>query len=258
MKRITGLFFALCAVLAACAYALADGRERVAALSGALPALESDAARARAIDSAVRAARTPDSAALAFSQAVEDVLCNSASPRRDDRLYIDFLKAMIACGYPDSVRSEWMLRMVSKNMPGDTVADFAYTDRSGATSHLSRFAGTPLVLFFYDPECDDCHAAAATLAADSAFAARVADGRLNILALSTIDVDSWKAVPRNLPATWHDGCDDGLLDSTEAFFIPAFPTFYLLDSAGRVLLKEPALPALLDAVRKFGGEEKNL
>lgn len=252
MKSFVKLFLLLCALF--CVYAFtypgdsSTARGSVIALVKALPAMDSDGARTLAIEDAAHAAFTSDSAAYAFSQAVEDVLGNSASADRDDRMYIAFLKAMLACGYPDSVRSEWMVRMVSKNMPGDTVADFEYTDRTGAISRLSGFAGRPLVLFFYDPECEDCHAAAAELAADSDFTARVNDGRLNILALSTLDIDSWKALPQNFPAAWHDGCDNGVLDSTEAFFIPAFPTFYFIDAAGRVVLKEPTVPQLLHAI----------
>ena len=252
MKSFVKLFLVLCAMVAACGFAYPDGsgaaREHVSSMAKALTAMDGDEARTRAIEDAARAAFTSDSAAYAFSQAVEDVLCNSASADRDDRMYIAFLKAMLACGYPDSVRSEWMLRMVSKNLPGDVVPDFEYTDRSGASCRLSGLAGRPLVLFFYDPECEDCHAAAAQLAAAPDFTARVNDGRLNILALSTLDTDSWNALPQNFPAAWHDGCDNGVLDSTEAFFIPAFPTFYFIDAAGRVVLKEPTVPQLLHAI----------
>lgn len=212
------------------------------------PVMSGDSARAEAIDAVVANARVTDDAAYMLSQTIENYLFAATSPMRDERLYTDFLRSMLAASYPDSTRSAWMLEMTSKNLPGSKVVDFDFVDRSGASHRLSEFAGTPVLLFFYDPECEDCHKAAAELADDFITRMRIEGGKLKVLAINPAEADTWRTIPQNFPQTWLDGCDNGVLDESGAFLFSSFPTFYLLDATGSVLLKEPQMPQLLSAI----------
>lgn len=226
----------------------AELSQNVANFLSVLPHTSGDSARVAAVDKVVRAAAANEEAALLFSQTIESYLFAAASPMRDERLYTVFLERMLDAAYPDSVRSRWMLDMTAKNMEGTPATDFTFTDRNGAQRTLYGCLGKPTLLFFYDPDCDLCHAAAEEMARDIVLSTRVEQGRAAIIAISPGEMDAWKAHKASFPSTWTDGCDGGIIDENELYMIAEYPEFYVLAPDGTVVLKAAPLSKAVSAL----------
>lgn len=219
--------------------------QNVANFISVFPLVSTDSVRALAAADAVARARATDESALAFSQAVENCLFDSESEQRDEALYVLFLGKMLDAAYPDSVRSQWMLDMASRNLPGSRVPDFDITDRNGEVRSLHSLLGKTTILYFYDPGCDDCHAAAELMAADPVLRLRLDAGSAAVVAVHPGDLDEWKTTRGTFPTSWIDGCDDGAIDDASLFLFASYPSFYLLAPDGTIILKDAPVQTIL-------------
>lgn len=223
--------------------------QNVANYLSVFPVMSSDSARTAAADIFIkRALRAGDEQALAASQAIEDCLFASDSELRDDRLYSIFLERMIAAGYPDSIRAQYMLGVARKNMPGTPAADFSFTDRKGNVSSLRKFVDKPTVILFYNPDCQDCHELATAMADDPIIKVRLISGGINILAVSPVDESEWLNHGAWLPDDWTDATDKGVIETDELYDFEAFPSLYLIGADGKVILKDCTPPQLIEAI----------
>lgn len=223
--------------------------QNVANYLSVFPVMSGDSARTAAADIFIgRALRAGDEQALAASQAIEDCLFAFGSELRDDRLYSIFLERMIAAGYPDSIRAQYMLETARKNMPGTPAADFTFTDRNGNVSSLRQFTDKPTVILFYDPDCHNCHDLAMAMADDPILKARLISGGINILAVSPGEEDGWQTHGAWLPDKWTDATDKGAIEDGELYDFDTFPSLYLIGSDGNVILKDCTPAQLIEAI----------
>ena len=188
-----------------------------------------------------------DASMLSVADSLADLyLYNPMSPVRNEDMYIMFLREFLAC---DSftvhmrLRETENLRLVSQNRPGMMANDFRFIDRNGISSNLqSLFTGKDdkeLLLVFYDPDCTHCSEIINSLATDDKINSKIDNGSLQVLAVYTEgNRDLWERTKDKMPKKWRiaydlsDIVDNGLYD------IPAMPSLYLLDSTGRVVLKD--------------------
>ena len=213
--------------------------QNVANFLSVFPVMSGDSARRAAADIFTRRALAAgDDRALAASHALEDCLFGAGAMQRDERLYAVFLESMLSAGYPDSLRAQYMLDMTRRNMPGTKAADFAFTTREGKASTLLEFADRPTVVFFYDPDCHNCHEIAEAMADDPVLNVKLIGKRIKVLAVSAVDHDSWRDHGKWLPDSWTDAADDGAIEDDELYSFGSFPSIYLIDSDGTVLLKD--------------------
>ena len=222
--------------------------QNVANYLSVIPVIADDSVRTAAVAEAVRKMNSTEDAALLFSQTIETYLFGHSSPMRDEQLFRTFLAAMVAAQYPDAPRSAWLLEMTGKNQPGDKAADFEFIDRAGVHHTLYSELGQPTILFFYDPDCEDCHAAARQMAADVFLSTKVEQGRAKVVAIHPGELDVWKENVQKFPREWVDGCDEGAIDADGIFMIKGFPTLYLLAADGTVILKDAPVSAILSAI----------
>lgn len=213
--------------------------QNVANYLSVFPVMSGDSARTAAADTFLtRALRAGDSRALAASQAIEDCLFGSGSPQRNEQLYTIFLQRMLAAGFPDSIRTEYMLEMTRKNMPGTQAADFEFVTRDGKAYSLLQFVDKPTIVFFYDPDCHNCHALAGAMADDPVLKSKLIGGFIKILAISPGDKEQWQEHGAWLPSQWTDGCDNGVIDEKELYSFGSYPSLYLIGKDGKVILKD--------------------
>lgn len=223
--------------------------QNVANYLSVFPVMSGDSARSAAADVFVaRALRSGDERALAVSQALEDCLFASGSQLRDEALYAIFLERMIAAGYPDSMRAQYMLEMTRKNMPGTPAADFTFTDRNGNVSSLHKFADRPTVVLFYDPDCHNCHDLALAMADDPILKTKLISGSIKILALCPVEEDEWRNHGAWLPDSWTDATDNGAIEEGELYDFGTFPSLYLVGADDNVILKDCTPAQLIEAV----------
>lgn len=204
------------------------------------PVLTQDAERREAVRTLLRKA-AQDSTALAFLQdVVEKYLKDPNSPMRDEELLTVFYEEMLQI--PDvpewnRERMAWNLETARKNRPGTVAADFAYVSRTGKSGTLhGRHGGGTTLLVFYDPDCDTCKGVLDAL------------GRMplprgwHVLAIDAEgDRTRWDETKALLPREWEVGFATTDLVGSGMYSLPALPTLYVLDSTGRVVLKDPTL-----------------
>lgn len=188
-----------------------------------------------------------------MAKLTEHYLYNPNSPLHSDALFVMFLQEMShSDGFdlPTREHYAYIQTNVAKNMPGTVATDFVYIDRNGHQSSLHTTQGEYILIYFNDPDCDNCHEVTAQLRTDSLF---VNNPRLTFLAVyADSDTELWKTNPQPFPASWIDAYSpEGEITTKQLYFINATPTIYLLDSEKRVLLKDPSIELLKQCLNEL-------
>lgn len=131
--------------------------------------------------------------------------------------------------------------VVRKQAPA--APDFTFTTREGSTSSLAAKKGRPVLLLFYDPDCDHCRDMVATLRNDPALAKILRDGKASVLAVDAEpDFEAWQRTAMHLPQEWTVAFDrSGILDK-DLYRLDRMPTLYVIGGDGSIVLSdaEPA------------------
>lgn len=125
---------------------------------------------------------------------------------------------------------------------GSTCPEIEGKDVEGEPIKLSDHRGQHVVLLFWGGWCHACHD---TLPQANEFAAQMAGKKVTILGINS-DVpeearkayETYKVNFRN----WSDGTTSGPI--TSMFNLRSFPTLYLIDPAGKIVLKNTNLQAI--------------
>lgn len=156
-----------------------------------------------------------------FESLISHYLENPKSPMRKDRIYLLFLQEMKTSPYFDETEKErinFQIKTRNKNLPGDKAFDFTFSDKEGKQHQLSDYKDRKVILYFYDPDCDNCHRISSwldkqTIPADYTFLTIYADTRISDL-----------------------------------YSLEAMPTIYLLDKGNIVVLKDCSPEMLMQVI----------
>jgi hypothetical protein len=148
----------------------------------------------------------------------------------------------VKCGY--SVLWLWFTVVchAQQSVPNapEKANDFVCTLASGEDIRMYSLSAEALLLCFYDPSCEDCHALMKRLDASPLIKRLAGEKRLLMLAVyPEEDVALWKENSSHVPVGWINGYDPGvriILDNLYDF--TRLPALYLLDGQKRFLLKE--------------------
>jgi len=155
----------------------------------------------------------------------------------DEARMAEFLRAALQTGrLSDSevATAEWMLHDVcERNAPGSQAADFRFSTPEGMEQTLHTFRpGEPLLVIFYDPDCDHCRKVIAELSDISELPAVLA------VCIETT-AKRWEQTRNALPEGWIKAFDlSGILEN-DLYVIRTMPSVYLLDGNRNVILKNP-------------------
>ena len=167
--------------------------------------------------------------------------CHPNSPYRDERLCLALHAVASGAEGLDSAARAAARRKAAvggRNSVGSVAADFPFLTREGVTRRLSDICGRYILLFFYDPSCDDCRRTEAEIAASRHISRMIEVGEMTVVAVSPDgDTEEWCSHAATMPPAWTVGCDTAH-SIDRLYYIAATPTLYLLDSAQRVLLKD--------------------
>jgi len=190
------------------------------------------------------------------TDALDRYLDDPNSPLRNEDhyiLYLEELLRMSGLSDDDRVRPAYKLFMAKRNRPGSLATDFAYMDRGGKkhTLHTSA-SGKPLLLIFYDPECEHCSEILQQVYDSPVIAGNVRRNELVVLAIYTEGKRKlWDDTKALMPREWIVGCDLDSIVGRELYDIPAMPVMYLLDVNKKVLLKDAPLSVIETLLRRF-------
>ncbi|MBE5047023.1 DUF5106 domain-containing protein [Alistipes onderdonkii] len=205
------------------------------------------------------AASEADSAMFAhFTGLSEKYLYDPNSPLRNEELYIPVLQYLADSPHLDSLnklRPRYQLEMALKNRPGDIATDFYYTSKSGKRSRMRQIEADYTILFFNNPDCEDCNRVKEYMDMSPMIGGRLreqagqdktgdvdtAGGKLAVLALYTEgDIPHWRNA--KYPPGMINAYDAGLkITRQQSYDLKAMPTLYLLDKDKRVILKDASV-----------------
>jgi thiol-disulfide isomerase/thioredoxin len=182
----------------------------------------------------------------------EKYLQDPNSPFRDEELLIPFLVYVDEKGGTDEAmrtRARFQLQMALKNRQGTIAEDFGYLTSTRQRGRLHELHNEYILLFFYNPECEECRQMKDDLQRVPVLERLQQAGRLQILALyPDEDTALWEQHAHTYPQEWITA-RYATPDDSRAFHLTATPSLYLLNHEKRVLLKDAPLTAVLKAVR---------
>ena len=187
-----------------------------------------------------------DHARRVLTKTADDYLYNPNSPFYNEGLYGLYLETWLDVLPPDDAQRSafsFKLKLIRRNNVGETATDFTYYLPDGARRTLAATPvnGDRLLLVFYDPECESCHAVLGQMAASSALAEAVQAGKISVLAVYTEgNEEAWRRALPDMPEGWAIGTDREAVKTGALYDLKAMPSLYLLDGQKRVLLKDAA------------------
>ena len=173
------------------------------------------------------------------------------SPVYDELKLIPFMKYTLQSTLLDDnekIRFKFLLENISKNMQGTIANDFIYTLTNGETGNLYSIDTEYTLLYFNDPECEDCIMLIKQLIASSVINDMIKQGKLKIITVYVNDdIETWKKHASEVQNSWIYSRDAEQKIIIEGIYnIKQFPTMYLLGKEKVVLLKETTFEKLED------------
>lgn len=179
-----------------------------------------------------------------FIGQIEHYLYNPNSPMRDEELYLLFVKYIV---HSDDIAIEnkkryiFLEKMLLKNRVGELSTDFTYTLKDGSSSRLYSLKSAYTILFFNNPDCEDCGRVKEHISNSDIIGSLYESGKISILGLySESDLEAWhKGDYPSMIINSYDK-DLSILDDN-LYDLKAIPTLYLLDIDKRVILKDASI-----------------
>ena len=204
---------------------------------------------ARSADAFVTKAFAQAKSADTFTSLAHHYLENPQSPLRNDAVYVVLLRSMrrrkgLTLTQRQSL--DYKIKTFGSNLPGHRATDFQFVDRQGKRHRLSDYRHERVLIFFYDPDCDNCHRISSQLSRDQ----RLAGTR--VLAIyPDSDTQHWQRTPQAFPRTWTDGYSPrGEVNAKLLYTVRATPTLMLIGRGGLVELKDLAPEQLLSHLER--------
>ena len=194
-----------------------------------------------AVDTLFRRALAEKEMLYHFIALGDKYLYEPNSPMHDEELHILMLRSLVdhlPLEEIDKVRPRHQLEMALKNRPGEMATDFTVTRRDGKRIRLSDIKADYVLVYFNDPDCEECRRVKERLSLSPDVNGLLESGRLKLLSVCVEGkVTAWEKAA--FPAGWIDGYDAGQrLTREQVYDLKAIPTLYLLDAEKRVILKD--------------------
>lgn len=188
-----------------------------------------------------------------FEKMIDHYLDDPNSPLRNDKTYALMLEAQLAqmsvtskdADVTARERLTYKLRNVRKNQEGTVATNFIFVDRQGKQHQLRDYKDTPVVLYFYDPDCENCHKITAMLSKEETLKT------ITVLAIyPDEDEANWRQKPQPYPENWIDGYSpEGEITTQSLYYIQATPSIYLLDADNKIVLKDTDPDRLIEKIK---------
>ena len=156
-----------------------------------------------------------------FENLIEHYFEDQLSPVRNDRVYLIFLEEMKNSPCFDETEKEriaFKIKTTNKNLPGDIAINFKFKDENRKEHQLSDYKDQKVILYFYDPDCENCHEVSAWLKQQSIPA----------------DIKVLKMIADN--------------HISYMYSLKNMPTIFLLDKENKVILKDCTAQELIENI----------
>ncbi len=177
-----------------------------------------------------------NNATARFLTLAEKYLYDPNSPYRNDERYLLFLQYAAThrlADYTTNTRYQKQYTMVQRNRVGTLAADFPFKTQTGEEGNLYGVQSQYILLFFHDPNCEECQYVKQQLESQHAHFAQ--KGVLVVAVYIDDEVEAWQKA--HYPSAWLSVYAPEI-DRQDLYDIKALPTLYLLDTQKRVVLKD--------------------
>jgi len=178
-------------------------------------------------------------------------LYDAASPVSDEEKLIPILQYALKSPLLDEygkLRPKYILDCILKNRIGEKANDLSYTLINGNKGSLYTIEADYVLLFFKDPECEDCRETAVKLAKSQIISDFVQKGKLKILTVCTSEyTEVWKKHASEVPSNWLYAIDgEQKINNEQIYDVKHFPLLYLIDGAGKTVLLKDTEPEIIE------------
>lgn len=225
--------------------------------AGLVPYAQADVAHA-SIDNLIKTVGKSPKNLLSLAQMAEGAFYNDTSKIICDECYLPFAQAVASNGKlsaAEKARFAYQAGILAASQVGMEAPDFKYVTPDGTEKKFSDLPmGSYVLLFFNDPDCDDCELARVRLAADYSLNELIDRGQIIVVSiLPSAPSDQWKEATTLYPAKWVVGASadiDGLYDMRQT------PSIYYLNGKHEILSKTFDIDNLLEAFRRVNAKLK--
>ena len=172
------------------------------------------------------------------------------SPLLSEELYIPFAQyalSMPNLSIKDSILYTHRLEVALKNRPGSKANDFPFVTSKGKHTTLHKSTDKCTLLFFNDPECENCKEAKSQLTENDIIKQMTENGTLQPIMIYTEgDSEVWKQHKHDCPKGWISGFDaEENIRMRRIYELRAMPCIYLIDKDKKVILKDVNINTLI-------------
>lgn len=184
---------------------------------------------------------------LFIGEQAEKLLYDKDAPMQSDDLYLAFIRPIIDNKKVDKnakLRYQHQAQVLNGSREGMIAPKFNYADLLGnkGTFEIDTMK-TGTLLFFNDPDCDDCRMARIRLDADIATTTLVDKDIIDVVSVYAGEPDEqWQTQAIQNPKSWTTVAAP---DVDLAYDLRYSPQFYLLNPNGAILLKTPNIETVI-------------
>ncbi len=194
---------------------------------------------------------------LTLAEVAEEVVYNEDGEFISDEIYMPFAQAVVdnkKISSAEKARFKRQLIQLKNTAINEKAPNFTFTRTDGTTSTLDDIQGSYILLFFNDPECDDCALARVRLSADNNITELIDRGYLKVISIYPDKYTAeWAASVSHYSPKWIVGASDEVDD---IYDMRNPPVLYYLNSRHKILSKTLVVDGLLDAFRMVNNKLK--
>lgn len=185
---------------------------------------------------------------LTLGEIAESALYSDSAEVLSDELYIPFAAAVAAnkkIPAASRARFEHQARVLANSQIGAIAPALPFETIDGNKTDLSKVESPYTLLFFNDPDCEDCTLVKARLAADFSTRQLIDRGILKIVSIyPDSPSDEWRESASRYPETWVVGASD---EADDTFDMRNAPVMYFLDKDRKILAKNMVIDNVINA-----------
>ncbi len=190
---------------------------------------------------------------LFMAECAENLLYGDTAEMWIDELYLPFAHAVASNKRIDKAakaRFAHQEKILKNSLARFPAPSLPYTTREGTAGNLDNDSADVVVVFFNDPDCDDCNLAKLRLDADISTTQLISEGKLKVVSISlTEPTQEWKEAVASYPSTWTVGANP---DADMTIDLRAgTPEFYILDRNHNIRFKHLTIDQVLDVTRQL-------
>lgn len=188
---------------------------------------------------------------LTLAEIAEATLYNDEGDFVSDELFMPFAKAVAGhkkISSAKKARFAHEAKILEQSQVGMKAPEIEFTRPDGTKGRLSEINAAYILLFFNDPECEECQLARVRLSADININQLIDEGYLKIVSIYPGEADKeWAESVAKYNERWIIGAAD---DVDEHYDMRNSPVLYYLNPRHKILSKTLVVDNLLEAFRQ--------